>query len=1399
MPLTILPIVVPPTYGTYGPILDVSVLRGEKTVLLDGSFDGLYVLYGSHDNANFVPVFSFFGARPQSIKQIFESSYLSVRLRSLATNAAGVSISISGEFSASTNSFAPLPLVPAGAYGPQAVVDLFALVPPSGLLSGTNVILTGNFVGSVSVEGSLDGVRFSPVAVFKNLSAPNPNSGLQPAVPQNGPAPYTQQVRYLRVNVLEGTFVLGTLFATVGGETESTATSSTFLSEPVLNGTGTQLLAGEVVRISADETVVRAKADVVGNVRGLVGAMLANTPAGFIEDVVNSGRGFVLLETGLTVAAGDQLWVSASTSGRATNVMPALQAPLGIVKDASPYAATGGVVADVNPGFTVAASVPSTLHQSYGVGVVLLDQTLSLLDANGGGVVVDGTAVGFTGASSLAVSAPFSGAVLFPRAGGLSVVSTVSVAAAAGSTWNEVDLQASTLTLTGGPAVATKVSMVRVGQGTVNGPGNTVTDAYDLLVDAAPVGSASLTRLWSAGFAGAAQAQAGLVLGTGLNPPTENDLVVGTGATVVSEANSGRLGYVAGATQKFVVSQNGGAYVQLLTSVTLAQAYGFGTVAADQTLTILDANGGGLVVDGTAAGFTGTNSLTVRATSSGTVLFPRVGGLSVVSTVSVAAAAGSNWNEIDLQASTLTLTGGPAVATKVSMVHVGQGTINGAGNTVTDAYNQLVDAAPAGTATLTRSWSIGFAGAAQAQAGLVLGTGLNPPTENDLVVGAGATVVSQANSGRLGYLAGATQKFMVSMNGAAYVPLVTGAGTLAASYNLGTAAADQTLALLDIKGGKLVIDGTSALFTDTSAVSVLATNVATIGTKAAVAMASTFAPTTGVGNYNVLFNSYTINQTGGSSGTVNGILVNATETSVGGIHYLLNLQISALSRFAVDRYACTTIAQPTIPTAGTLSPMLSMSGGALSGLTIHTEHNSVMMDFSATKTWNTGSLANQREIYILAPTYAFNAASVITNAATCAIAGLPVLGTNATFTRAFGLWITGGTLQPTTGSQVVIGNLLTNDTLFAPPSGNASFYGLSLAYNYDATSTTGTIAAIRVEADNNVADGTGTVYLMLLRNNTNIFSVRDYGSTAIAQTVVNTGITPAASLSVTGAAHSSMSAGVEAINANFNFSATKTWSTGAITTQREFVIQAPTYAFDGASTITTAATFAITGAPAAGTNATITTPLALWVQTGSSQFVPTQTIANAAGANWNGLGVAASTLTITGAGTITTLSLLNVIGPTITSASAAITTDFYTARLGAATFTGTGPASATRSWSLYVEGNVRLGAGQTVAGTDVNVAGPYTVLATDFFLKVLRTATAPITINLPALTGGTQLDGRLIPIKDSGYNADVNAITLALGNAADKIENVNANYVFTVHGGCLWLRANLTTNNWEFA
>lgn len=86
---------------------------------------------------------------------------------------------------------------------------------------------------------------------------------------------------------------------------------------------------------------------------------------------------------------------------------------------------------------------------------------------------------------------------------------------------------------------------------------------------------------------------------------------------------------------------------------------------------------------------------------------------------------------------------------------------------------------------------------------------------------------------------------------------------------------------------------------------------------------------------------------------------------------------------------------------------------------------------------------------------------------------------------------------------------------------------------------------------------------------------------------------------LTDAAHTTMAASTERIGANFNFSATKQWGTGAITTQREFLIQAPTYRFVGASTITSAGTFVVSGAPIAGTNATITNAYSIWSQSGT--------------------------------------------------------------------------------------------------------------------------------------------------------------------------------------------------------
>jgi len=123
-----------------------------------------------------------------------------------------------------------------------------------------------------------------------------------------------------------------------------------------------------------------------------------------------------------------------------------------------------------------------------------------------------------------------------------------------------------------------------------------------------------------------------------------------------------------------------------------------------------------------------------------------------------------------------------------------------------------------------------------------------------------------------------------------------------------------------------------------------------------------------------------------------------------------------------------------------------------------------------------------------------------------------------------------------------------------------------------------------------------------------------FGAGVIAQASGRLTATPTAASSgvasyfrVITPADTTQTASTESIGAQFggNTSAatvTRQWATGALVTQRENLFIAPTYAFAGASTLTTAATVAISGAPVAGTNATITNPYALWVQSGTSVF-----------------------------------------------------------------------------------------------------------------------------------------------------------------------------------------------------
>lgn len=107
-------------------------------------------------------------------------------------------------------------------------------------------------------------------------------------------------------------------------------------------------------------------------------------------------------------------------------------------------------------------------------------------------------------------------------------------------------------------------------------------------------------------------------------------------------------------------------------------------------------------------------------------------------------------------------------------------------------------------------------------------------------------------------------------------------------------------------------------------------------------------------------------------------------------------------------------------------------------------------------------------------------------------------------------------------------------------------------------------------------------------------------SLTVTQPVATSGVPN--TVVITSGAHTGMTASTEVEGTCIDHSATKTWATGAITSQREVYIHAPTYAFAGGSTITNAATLYIDAAPTAGANATITNNHALWIGAGNSQF-----------------------------------------------------------------------------------------------------------------------------------------------------------------------------------------------------
>lgn len=192
-----------------------------------------------------------------------------------------------------------------------------------------------------------------------------------------------------------------------------------------------------------------------------------------------------------------------------------------------------------------------TLSGAYSVGVSAADQTLALDDSHGGGVVINASGGGFTGASALRINLPSGVPVAFARA---------TPALGLGTAAPALNLHV--------VAAAPGIRLERTA-----GVAFDLKNVSDVLTFAN--GGTTLASMPATGGI-----RADLGLGLGAAPPTAAALAMGAGSAIaVSLANTGRFRYNEVA-QQFEVSQNGGAYTALGGgSVSLLEADGATTGA----------------------------------------------------------------------------------------------------------------------------------------------------------------------------------------------------------------------------------------------------------------------------------------------------------------------------------------------------------------------------------------------------------------------------------------------------------------------------------------------------------------------------------------------------------------------------------------------------------------------------------------------------------------------------------------------------------------------------------------------------------------------------------------------------------------------------------------------------
>lgn len=384
------------------------------------------------------------------------------------------------------------------------------------------------------------------------------------------------------------------------------------------------------------------------------------------------------------------------------------------------------------------------------------------------------------------------------------------------------------------------------------------------------------------------------------------------------------------------------------------------------------------------------------------------------------------------------------------------------------------------------------------------------------------------------------------------------------------------------------------------------------------------------------------------------------------------------SNVIIDDSSNVTINQAVI-TSG--SPTgFTFTGGAHTTLAAETFAPDIYINLNRTVQWATGDLEFQPAILISSPELSFVGASSVEFAATILIDGVPRAGTNATVQSAASLSLGDSSNTNTNTGRTT----LLEVSRLGIANGVGAVSGIHQIYYGGGETSLGNQTATLTDASVIYINSPEYVSTTNTRTVTNPYTVSIGGApiagsnvtftnTAMALYIqsgatrlggnVGIGTNPTTNLVnmsqsaastgaprilyLQGGSHTTLTAGSELIDVLFSLDRTVQWATGAIATNRSFLVNAPTLSFVGASTVTTAATFVISGAPSTGSNATI-------LRSSAFQIGGNTTLATTSDLKYQAVSIPTHTLTLTGTTQVTSASIagIGIEQITITDSSA---------------------------------------------------------------------------------------------------------------------------------------------------